>query len=257
MDAGFAKAKAAANNMERNATAFMRENAVKRRIEITAGVLEFLSRHLSGMPGRKKLIWISGSFPLLTKETHEIPGGPALLEYRDLSDLVEGPLRRLNDANVGVYPIDARGLDPAVPLSDPTIDTMVSMARQTGGRAVYATNDLPGAIKKDMEDTDLTYTLGFYISKDDLDGSFHKLSVKVSRNDAQVRHRMGYTASRIIPAKPEAFQTTLNSWVEQSLAATDVAIGALASPVLGKPGFCQVEVAIDVAAFQLERKNNR
>ncbi len=211
VDAGSAKAKASADAMEQNATAFMRENAVKRRVEITATALEILSKHLKGMPGRKKLIWISGSFPLLTKETHQIPDGPALLEYRDLSDLVEGPVRWLNDANVGVYPIDARNLDPAVPLSDPTIDTMVSLARQTGGRAIYSTNDLPWAIKKDMEDTDLAYVLGFYLSKEELDGSFHKLLVKVSRNDAQLRHRMGYTASKIIPATPETLQTTLKS----------------------------------------------
>jgi VWFA-related protein len=71
------------------------------RVQTTRAALIAIARHLAQVPGRKNLIWVSGSFPLLIQGPHETI---------DYSQDVDAAARALNDANVAVYPVDARGL---------------------------------------------------------------------------------------------------------------------------------------------------
>jgi VWFA-related protein len=57
----------------------------------------------AGVPGRKSLIWVTGGFPFVLDD-------PATIPSADLRVLYEITLRRLADANIAVYPVDARGL---------------------------------------------------------------------------------------------------------------------------------------------------
>ena len=66
---------------------------------------------------------------------------------------------------------------------------------RTGGRAIYSTNDLVGAIKTVMEDDDVIYTLGFYPVDQKMDGAYHSLSVKVAGRGLDVHYRQGYLAA--------------------------------------------------------------
>ena len=82
--------------------------------------------------------------------------------------------RALNDANVALYAVDARGLvvgnfanaRRAWGLTMPGIDTMNDLAGLTGGRAFYADNGLDSLIEESVEDSELIYTLGFYPSQE-------------------------------------------------------------------------------------------
>ncbi len=142
------------------------------RVKYTLDAMNQLARYLSSIPGRKNLIWFSGSFPIsvLPDTTGNLPDPFAVVadyekEFRDTVNL-------LARSQVAVYPIDARGLTntpifdasttrnytgnrgPARMSQDlnkfstDTTDehsTMSQMAEATGGHAFYNTNGLtPG-----------------------------------------------------------------------------------------------------------------
>ncbi len=77
---------------------------------------------------------------------------------------------------------------------------MQQLADETGGRAFVNTNDLTGAIRDAVEDSAVTYTLGFYIDSDSLDGKFHELKVQVHRSGLNLRYPKGYFALKDTPA---------------------------------------------------------
>ena len=184
----------------------MTDYALRDQVYITQAALEAIAEHLSGLPGRKKLAWITGSFPAITP-TQRTQVGETQIEVLDFSPQIAHAIRALNGANVAVYPIDSRGVasgampasvsrsanDPIsansgsqlapASLTAPGIDTMNLLAGGTGGRTFYATNDVTDAIKEIMEDGEVTYRLGFYPTDERMDGTYHSLSVKVVSKD--------------------------------------------------------------------------
>src|ERR1019366_6153297 len=90
-------------------------------------------------------------------------------------------VKALNDANIAVYPVDARGLvgvPPALtaagaqpitraqaaqglPMSSMPAtlnhDPMIALAKATGGLPFYNSNDIKGAIRKALDDSEVTY----------------------------------------------------------------------------------------------------
>ena len=64
-------------------------------------------------------------------------------------------------------------------------------------------NDLSAAIKTAVEDSEVTYALGFYPVDIKLDGSYHSLSVKVARN-----RRESSLSQRLLRDRPETADRT-------------------------------------------------
>jgi hypothetical protein len=62
---------------------------------------------------------------------------------------------------------------PAAPVGVKNHQTMEELASRTGGRAYYNTNDLAKAINEAVDDSRVTYTLGFYPIAEKFDGKFH------------------------------------------------------------------------------------
>lgn len=73
------------------------------RVVGTLNVLKFIAVHLPRVPGRKNLVWLSGAFPLRF-------GGAMSKFSEQFGDEFDETVRALSDANVAVYPVDARGL---------------------------------------------------------------------------------------------------------------------------------------------------
>ena len=166
---------------------------MRNRVLGTLNVLKFIADHLAQVPGRKNLIWMSGGFPLTFGYENES------IFSENFVDEMDATVRALSDANVAVYPIDARGL-----VSPPTFDAsrrspsaagapvpmnnasgqgrvntrppaptdrspagklaaihenMDDLAHRTGGRAYYNTNDLARAIHDAVSDSTLTCLL--------------------------------------------------------------------------------------------------
>lgn len=158
---------------------------------------------LSGIRGRKSIIWVTGSFPFELDSPDTVPGG-------DLSLLYERTFQELNQANVAVYPVDARGLvDPITDFTSRTrpapeaisarawlhantLETLSLVAAMTGGRAFVNTNDLAGSFQRAMKDSASYYMLGYYLDTSDRRPGWRKLQVSVARQGLQVRARDGF-----------------------------------------------------------------
>ena len=193
-------------------------------------MLTAIANQLASIPGRKNLIWISEGFPLVnwgtiisavygpTDETAKMSRRKTSTQMEDARRSAEpnsyyaelsSALRAISDDNVAIYPVDAMGLDnpaynadKAFPSSMSTLDfqevharqnVMEDIAKRTGGTAFYETNDLQHAIRVAMNDSKMTYTLGFYPESAELRGKFHTFKVRVvGRSDMRLHYRQGY-----------------------------------------------------------------
>jgi VWFA-related protein len=191
------------------------------RAKETLGALAQIGQFLSGIPGRKNLIWISESFPLSIAPDPDTGNNP-FGGMREYSDQVKIVANTLTDAQVAVYPMDVRGLQALQSLSasqnvnlpqartngrtygnrlhvegvdlQQSQDTMDALAQDTGGKACKNNNDLAGCVMTALKDSSSYYEMSFYPQKVNWDGKFHKLLVKTSRPGVKLSYRRGYYA---------------------------------------------------------------
>jgi VWFA-related protein len=230
--------------------------------------LTAIANQLASIPGRKNLIWISEGFPLVNWGTIiSAVYGPtdiaAKMSRRKTSTQSEdarssaepasyyaelsSALRAINDDNVVIYPVDAMGLDnpaynadKAFPSSMSTLDfqqvharqnVMEDIAKRTGGKAFYETNDLQHAIRMAMNDSKMTYTLGFYPESAEFRGKFHALKVRVvGRSDVRLHYRQGYFDSPEPPRDESQRRLRLENAAWSPLDANAIALSARIEP---------------------------
>ena len=264
-----------------NAVTEMEDAEKKNRALLTSAALEDIAQHLRGLPGRKKLVWVSGGFPIGALEVNSRHDDEFGME-------TARAVRALNNANVAVYAIDPRGVvaygtNPAiltpnavtgqglfsqverpdpVGLNAPNIAGMNLFASGTGGRAIYGTNDLMGAMKTVMEDDDVVYSIGFYPSDQKMDGSYHSLSIHVepkgaARRGIDVHHRQGYLASDTKVYTPRQRREAMTDAVQNPLDSTELGLRASATAVPGRPGVYQLAVTLNVNELRLEHQKDR
>ena len=204
------------------------------RIRLTLNGLDSLAHYLSGLPGRKNLVWFSGAFPIRIG-----PDPSAVDGFRnsvELQALFQDTLNTLAQAQVAVYPIDARGLfntpqyDPSVRgTTDPqqfstqlqtfnqkTADehaTMERTAYDTGGRTFYNTNGLQQALATVIDTGDDYYTLTYAPSKPPERDIFHSIEVKLPQNAAKLSlaYRRGYFGTGVRSAEHRKLETSANA----------------------------------------------
>jgi VWFA-related protein len=211
---GMAQAVANVQQFEAETSSFQ----LQLRARYTLDALNQLARGLSGIPGRKNLIWFSGSFPINILPDGDIQNPFAVVasaedEFRETTNL-------LTASQVAVYPIDARGLMTAPMynaansgkkyVSNPTAfakdlqkfsqqtadehSTMLQMAEETGGRAFINTNDLSHAVTQAIEAGSNYYTLYYSPTDTDWNGNFRKIQVKLRQQGYTLAYRRGYYA---------------------------------------------------------------
>jgi VWFA-related protein len=252
------------------------------RVRATVSALIAIANHLGTRKGRKNLVWVSSSFPVsLGYDKFDLDWMNDTGE--DFRADVQRAARALTDADIAVYPVDARGLlgstlsanqdDLDAHIGDPndtdthlptrrapeTLDTMRLLAERTGGKAFYGTNDISGAVRRAMNDSRVTYTLGYYPAGVKWDGSFHELKVKVIAPGVEVRARSGYFALSDAPAAPAKNDHAVITQLARSwLPATKIGlhVRAQASTALGVSALT-TEVQIDLREIQMQHKENR
>lgn len=216
------------------------------RVQMTIAALDAIARHAQGLPGRKNLIWVAGDFPVCFCFNSQNP----LLNDNEhyYANPVEQTAQLFADANVAVYPVDARGLfGPDVGLvvgpgfqpttnglSAPTITTnflMEDVANWTGGLAFSNTNDIMGSIRRAVTDADVSYVLGYYPAHNDWKGEFRKIKVKVDQRGLKVRTREGYFAMPDLQFKPKDITAILALMASSPLDATGIGFAARITPV--------------------------
>jgi len=248
------------------------------RIVNTLSTLEAIAQHLSGVPGRKNLIWLSGGFPL-TIGFDEVPAIGSTRDRRTFTREMDGAVRALNNSGVAVYPVDARGLmvlpgfDASVrgiprvgPTSGPprsaaitaNQDSMKELASRTGGRAAYNTNDLTRAIRHAIDDSRLTYTLGYYSTDEAQDGKFREIRVKVDRPHIDVRYRKGYFALKPPDDTARARKDDIRGAVWSPLESTALAVNARADLIdQPAPNTINLFVQVNPAGIGFKKDGDR
>jgi VWFA-related protein len=257
------------------------------RAQFTLDAMEAIAHHLAAMPGRKNLVWVSGGFPFtLGLEPEDFSLDNPNREHRTFNEETTRVARAMNDANIAIYPVDARGLitNPNMSASMPSRpivsnprgrpgpppaiakgsfipanhDTMQILAERTGGKAFYNTNDLAGAVRNAVNDARVTYTLGFYPVSEDWDGKFHEIKVKVDRPGVDVRYRKGFVAFTAQTPSPKEIKAEIQNALATPLEGTGIGVNARIDTVdKPKPGSLQIVTQIDQANIVLQPQNDR
>jgi VWFA-related protein len=186
--------------------------------QLTVNALIQTAAFLSGIKGRKNLIWFTPGTPWLTNY-RAFSAVPCLNDYTPQLHKAYG---LLTAAEVALYPVDPRGLfsDPALSAgsalkigqgsqtreaaafgSNTTEehDSLQDMARATGGVPFFNRNDLDAAVEEAIATGADYYSLSYVPPLSKYDGKYHTIDVKVGRPSLHLQYREGYTS--VDPAK--------------------------------------------------------
>lgn len=210
------------------------------RVAATVDSLTQLARYLSDIPGRKNVVWLSGSFPIFIAA----PDGPndSAAENRTYSEPVKLLSNLLAEAQIAVYPVDVRGLVagglsaentgysltplPEMPNSTPQImralgperprgldeldqqaterETLNRVAIATGGKAFFNSNGIRDAIATAVEQGSNYYALSYTSSNKAYNGKFRRIKVLLAEKGYTLHYRQGYFAGDVnAPAQDE------------------------------------------------------
>jgi VWFA-related protein len=189
------------------------------RISMTLEAMQQLARFLAEIPGRKNVIWLSGSFPA------------AIVPDSDLTDPFSGAgsfqeeIRKttnlLTSAQISLYPVGAEGLTSELAFQannreiserrgnvsmqdtlqesrkasidlDASHASMEQLARETGGQAIYNTNGLNDALSRVVNNGTRYYSLTYSPSNANMDGKYRHIQVKLVSRKETLAYRRGY-----------------------------------------------------------------
>lgn len=71
-------------------------------------------------------------------------------------------------------------------------DAMTDIARETGGRAFYGSNDIKAALTASMDQGESYYTIAYTPENRDWNGKYRKIEVKCAQGGAKLTYRRGY-----------------------------------------------------------------
>jgi VWFA-related protein len=226
------------------------------RLETTAEAMRQIAANVVNIPGRKNLVWISSGFPIAM--------GPAIpLGARDDGQDYTGTLsitaKQLGDANIAVYPVDARGLvaPRGSRIVSPNQDAMVLIASGTGGRPFFNTNDLASSIRKAVDDSRVSYVLGYYPTNDKWDNRFREINIKVARSGVHLRYRTGYLATPANPTNVKRNELLTSDAIRSPLQLIDLGLEVRAVPVATSSGReLKVSVRVDSSQMHFEKEGD-
>lgn len=193
----------------------------EQRIKLTLVALQQLGRYLAGVPGRKNVIWFSGSFPVAILPDPDLP------DPSNITLTFEEDIRKTADvltaAEVAVYPIAAEGLvgdtvyeangteigekRPSVVIRDQmkqiqrgSVDrdsnhrAMEDLAKDTGGQAFYNTNGLNAALARVVNNGTRYYSITYSPTNAAMDGKYRRIQIRLVNGRHTLAYRRGYYA---------------------------------------------------------------
>jgi VWFA-related protein len=175
---------------------------------------------LSGLPGRKAVLYVSDGLPMvpgedlfymISGEFNDNTGVLTMAREFDASRRFMELSARANSSRVTFYTLDAAGLraPQASSAENERIGTagvqdftesfyisniqapLLMLAEETGGQAIYNTNDVGPGLERVASDFKFYYSLGYTPSHTG-SGRYYNIEVKVKRKGLKVRHREGY-----------------------------------------------------------------
>ena len=236
------------------------DSKVQSRMLVTMEALNQLARSMAIFPGRKNLIWISGGIPFDPTDT-----APQMQKTASL----------LAATQIAVYPIDVRGIaylgaDGPAPSQDvfgprggdygersgqadelaAVHETMLDIARLTGGRAYINNNDIPSQIQDIVQTGSSYYTLAYRPENQEWNGKFRKVAVKAAQPNVKLRTRPGYYAVKDPFGSPDvdrSFSLAMQPGVPPS---TSLVMQARVLPPETPDKATQIDFLVDVRDLQ-------
>jgi len=210
------------------------------RASRTIDAMMLLARYLSGISGRKNIVWLSASFPIAINLS-PVSNNP-WIDNPNYTYKIKRATNLLADAQVAVYPVDVRGLQvfnagldsgaavggprsfqppdmtspnqAATPTNIPQTtdftdqaaeqDTFTQFAVATGGKAFFNSNDIREAIATANEQGGNYYSFSYTSTNKIYDGKFRKIKVQFARKGYKLYYRQGYFADEVNVASKEA-----------------------------------------------------
>lgn len=185
-------------------------HSLEMRAGWTLNAMKLLATSLASLQGRKNIFWISSAFPIdLMSESTDDP----LLKNHNYASMLRSTAAQLAAADVAIYPIGLEGQITTGQMLETTgklefqdlqsrqvwqlwsaHETMNELASETGGQAIYGTNDFSNTLVKTLADGEAYYSLAYVPAAKQWDGKYHRLEVKVSRPHVKLTFRKGYFA---------------------------------------------------------------
>lgn len=211
------------------------------RVAITVDSLMVLSRYLSGIPGRKNVVWLSGAFPIAIAAP--IGANDSAADNRNYSEQIRRVTNLLAEAQIAIYPVDVRGLlagglsaDSSASMAGPPPElaatssakilapensaatrgldeldqqateraTLNQVATATGGKAFYSSNGIKNAIATAVEQGSNYYTLSYTSANKTYNGKFRRIKVLLDEKGYSLHYRPGYFAEDANAAATDA-----------------------------------------------------
>ncbi|HEY0514696.1 MAG TPA: VWA domain-containing protein [Thermoanaerobaculia bacterium] len=228
--------------------------ALKTRVVTFSKSLADLARQMSVVEGRKYLVFLSEGFDVsLLQGTVDAEKEQTIHEQSlngeswrtspeerygltEVSNAVERMLEEFRRADCTLQAVDIGGLRAGADQGAPRLggrESLLLMARGTGGELYESYNDLGAAMGQMLKRTSVTYVLAIQPERSGAEGDFHRLRVDLEKpvHGARLVHRPGY-----YPPKPYAEQDP----IEKLLAAANQVMSgeesdAIAASVLAAP----------------------
>lgn len=199
------------------------------RFEKSLSAMLSVMSMIKDYPGRKPVLLVSGGFPTLTLEKfHEPTGITSKLSDTDLmagkisdpfkilqkggrryeDDIFSDLLNFANSHNITFYTVDPDsylrhvfpdisldnyfGVPDLAKIKQNELFNLKYMALKTGGQALQGAKKFDNFTRYVNRDLQAYYVLTYYPKRDEADGDYHKIEVKVKHPDVKIRFRKGY-----------------------------------------------------------------
>jgi VWFA-related protein len=241
------------------------------RVETTLSVLNALARGVSGYSGRKNLLWLSEGFPV--NFGPDLDAVNPLLHTRSYESLLQDTSGLLSSAQMAVYPIDIGGLkttgisirssglgatgfrngrsrfgsmiDRQESNMMATHEAMDEIAKDTGGKAFYNTNDLKGAMTSSVERGTNYYSLAYTPENKALDSTYRHIEIKLDQSGLKADYRRGYFALPNPNPEKESAQRLVAAMQPGMPDSTMILFGAQVPPLKPEEQVAVVTYVID------------
>ena len=208
-------------------------------------VLETLSnviKQLETLPGRKTMTLLSRGLLF----NPQWPGADVVIQR------MKSVIDQANRAKVSIYALSPSGIGNFGRDSLQNLDSLIHLAKETGGRAIYNTNDTRVGFAEVVEKSRGYYLLA-YKAAPDTHGRPHSFKVRLTRDDLRVDARStAYTPA----ASPNSSTTeTLNAAINSPLSETAIPLEVTSSFVPSNDGKGEIKLVIRVGVDEADLVN--
>jgi VWFA-related protein len=177
------------------------------RLQISLKTLYSLTNNLAPLPGRKLMVWVSQGWWMFNNPNVYISEQQRKGFFSAIVDLSAA----LRQGRITVYAVDPHGTNDAGAFrniewqdflkpvrdtkhADPGDLALQVVSTESGGLALYGSNNIGGEISQCLDDGKVFYRITFNPERADAPNTWHDLAVKLDKSGLKIRTRNGYYA---------------------------------------------------------------